>query len=515
MRTSIVRRSGFRMALARRLFVALAPALLLVQSGSSLAQEPPEESQEERINELESQVQQLLADKEKAQKEAKKLESDDQAFTKAAAEQVEETKGMTPEELDEFNKKIAAGRNANWGGDWNIGVPYGEVVDKGWWGIKNSPSEFRISGWVQVALLHDFQSNAFPSSQEFSAGAVTVPTTKSPSTGFDGTSSRLFVEFRHIFRGEQKRKNYAGVTHVVFLMDLGGGRSATDFIPRVRQLWVQHGNLTMGHGFSTFSNAPTWPAYLDRGAPGAFALVRKPFLRYAAPLSKGMKDSTHVLSAGIEEADPAIATSDPTITAATARNKAPDMVLRYDYNPKWGNLMGSVLFRYLLADSTVTPGQSADAWVFAGTLTGWANIPTKNKDRLKFNFLMGNAVPGLTWDTGIASAVSGIPLDATYVDATNTLETTYLWGIWAGWERPWAPKWNSLFMLSYVDIANIDVQSPLTINNGITVTGTVMYEPWPHLFVAVEYFWGRQKLFNGQSGQDHRLNLVLRYMFNR
>ena len=52
-------------------------------------------------------------------------------------------------------------------------------------------------------------------------------------------------------------------------------------------------------------------------------------------------------------------------------------------------------------------------------------------------------------------------------------------------------------------------------DNAVTVTGTVMYEPWKNLFVAVEYFWGRQVIFNGQSGQDHRLNLVFRYMFNR
>ena len=42
-----------------------------------------------------------------------------------------------------------------------------------------------------------------------------------------------------------------------------------------------------------------------------------------------------------------------------------------------------------------------------------------------------------------------------------------------------------------------------------------MYEPWTNLYVAVEYFWGRQVQFSGQSGQDHRLNLVFRYMFNR
>jgi len=477
------------------------------------AEEPDAKSQEQRIQELESQVQTLLAEQKADQKAEQKEVSDDQAFTEAAAEQTKEVKGMTPEQLDKFNQGIAAGRVVNYDASWNIGKPYSEVVDKGWWGIKGRPAEFRISGWGQLALFGDFQSNALSSVQEFSAGAVGVPTTKEPTFGFDAASSRLFFEFRHVFKGEQKRKNYPGVTHILVEMDLGGGRSNTDFIPRVRQFWVQHGHLTFGQGFSTFANAGSWPMYFDRGAPGALPLLRRPFIRYAAPLSKGGKDSTHVLTPSIEEPNQSIATVGAT--PATTINKAPDMVLRYDYNPKWGNLMAAVIARDIIAESTVTPGQTTNAWTFGGTISGYATIPTKNKDRLKFNFLMGNAVPGLTWDTGIASGVSGIGLDATYVDATNSLETTYLWGIWAGWERPWAPKWNSLFMLSYVDIANIAVMSPLTINNAITATGTLMYEPWKNLYVAAEYFWGRQKLFNGQSGQDHRLNLVFRYMFNR
>jgi len=503
-----------RLVLSRIAWTSLI-AFALVRPAVSLAQDADEKSQEERIEALEKEIARMNAEQKKKKEEVE----DDSAFTKAATEQAKEVKGMTPEQLDKFNAGIAAGRVVNYDASWNIGKPDREVIDKGWWGIKGRPSEFRISGWGQFALFHDFQSNAFATAQEFSAGAVTVPTTKRPTTGIDAASSRLFFEFRHVFKGEQKRKNYPGVTHILMEMDLGGGRSATDFIPRVRQFWVQHGNLTFGQGFSTFANAATWPMYFDRGAPGALPLLRRPFLRYAAPLSKGMKDATHVLTPSIEEPNQSIYTAnpgaDPTITPANTRNKSPDMVLRYDYNPKWGNLMGAVMFRYLLAESTVTPGQEADAWVFGGTLSGYATIPTKNKDRLKFNFLMGNAVPSLTWDTGIASAVSGIALDATYLDATNSLETTYLWGIWAGWERPWAPKWNSLFMLSYVDVANIAVMDPATINNGITVTGTIMYEPWANLYVATEYFWGRQKLYNGQSGQDHRLNLVLRYMFNR
>jgi hypothetical protein len=242
---------------------------------------------------------------------------------------------------------------------------------------------------------------------------------------------------------------------------------------------------------------------MDRGAPGAYPLARKPVIRYAAALSKGEKDATHVLTPAIEQAS-------ASFTNANSGSNSPDIVLRYDYSPDWGNLMGAAMVRYHVAESAVTPGQRATAWVAAGTLSGWATIPTKNKDHLKWSFVVGPGISGYMWDTGIAGG-----LDGNYIDATNTLDTMMAWGLWAGWERPWAEKWSSLFMLSYADIVNVASQAPDTFNNSVTATVTLDYEPWHNLFVAVEYFYGRRANFDGQNGQDHRMNLVLRYMMNR
>lgn len=483
-------------------------ATIAATPSRSQAEEPPEPeatpTHEERIQKLEDELAKLREEQEQAAASTRS----DTAFTEAAEDEVEEIRGMTPEQYERFKRGIEAGRVTNYDAAWNLGVPEKDVVDEGWWGIKGRPSEFRISGWAQIAVFHDFQSNALAGAQEFSAAAVGTPTAKAPTTGFDAASSRLFFEFRHVYKGVQRRHAWPGVTHILMEMDLGGGRSGTDYIPRVRQFWVQSSHLTFGQGFSTFANAGTWPMYLDRGAPGAFPLLRRPFLRYAVPVSRKMRDSTHVLTPSLEQPNAAIAN-------ASAAYRSPDMVLRYDYNPRWGNLMGAVLVRYLRGQSLVTPGQEDDAWVFSGTITGFFKIPTRNGDRLKFNALVGNGTVGLTWDTGIAGSVDGAGLDATYVDATNELLTTTMWGIWAGWERPWIPKLNSLFMLSYVDIANIATMAPTTINNAFTVVGTLMYEPWRNLYLAVEYFYGRRVNFDSALGQDHRLNLVLRYMFNR
>ena len=479
---------------------ALLTSIGLAFSGPtpSYAQDADQKSQEERIQQLEAQVADLQAGREKGPKVSGEDAEDQEAAEKAA----EKARGMTPEQREQYHQGIAAGQAANYNAAWHIGTPKRDVVDKGWMGLKNTPSEIRLSGWVQFALFHDFHGNALATTQDFSSGAILVPTLKRPSTGVDVGSSRIFFEFRHVFKGRQKRKNYPGVTHVLFEMDLGGDIVVDGLGPRVRQFFVQHGHLTFGQAESTFANGGTWPAYFDGGAPGAYIEVRRPVLRYAAVLSRGQKDTTHLLTPAIEQprAD---------FTNATSAFNAPDMVLRYDYNPKWGNLMAAAIVRYFVAESTVTAAR-ATKWVAGGTLSGWAAIPTKNRDHLKWNFVIGPGTSGLMWDTATAGG-----LDGTYVDATNALLTTNAWGIWAGWERPWAEKWNSVFMLSYVDVLNVAGQAPDTFSNAVTATATLDYEPWNHLFVAVEYFYGRRVNFDAQSGQDHRLNLVFRYMMNR
>lgn len=470
----------------------------------SLAQDSDEKSQEERIQELEAQNQDLetrLSELEAkgSEPEATGADDDDQ---KVAKETAEKARGLTPEQRESWHDGVAAAQPANYNAAWHIGTPKKDVVDKGWWGIKGTPSEFRLSGWVQFALFHDFQGNALATKQEFSSGAVIVPTPKRPSTGVDVGSSRIFLEYRHLFDWKQKRKNFPGVAHVLFEMDLGGDLLVNGLGPRIRQLFAQVGHLTLGQADSAFTNGGTWPAYFDRAPPGAYPEVRRGVLRYAAALSKRQRKHAHVLTAGIEQPR-------TEFTNAETAFNAPDMVVRYDYSPKWGNLMAAVLVRYFVAESTVSEAR-ATKWVAGGTLSGWATIPTKNKDRLKWNFLIGPGVSGLMQDTAIAGG-----LDGTYVDATNTLLTTNAWGIWAGWERPWADKWNSLFMLSHVDVLNVAGQAPDTFSRSVTATATLDYEPVSHLFISVEYFYGRRVNFDAQFGQDHRLNLVFRFMMNR
>jgi hypothetical protein len=179
----------------RALLAAL--ALALSAPTPSSAQDAEKKSQEQRIQELEAQVAELQAEHDKAKPEATGRDAEDQ---KAAQEAAERVRGMSPEERKRWHQGLAASQPANYNAAWHIGTPKRYVDDKGWWGLKGTPSELRLSGWVQFALFHDFQGNALATTQEFSSGAVIVPTLKRPSTGVDVGSSRIFLEVAGVFR---------------------------------------------------------------------------------------------------------------------------------------------------------------------------------------------------------------------------------------------------------------------------------------------------------------------------
>lgn len=483
--------------------LAVVSALSLLLPTASVAQEPATQPEEEPVVQPEQEPATEPEEEPVVQTQEERIE----ALEKIVKEQdAEQQKGMTPKELEEFYEKTTPGSIGNYTAQFHLGKPRALVTDEGWWGAKGRPVEFRISGWAQLGLYHDFQGNALNNKQEFSSGAVLVPTLKVSSTGIDIGGSRFFVEIRHIFRGEQKRRNYPGVTHFLIVMDLGGGQLSLGYVtPRVRQFLVQHGNLTIGLALGTFANGASYPGWFDRGAPGAFTgASRQPVIRYAAALSKRQGDPTHVLTVAIEGAP-------SSFTNANSVNfNAGNFVLRYDYSRKWGNLMGAAIVRNLIAQSTVTAGQQTNQWVAGGTVTGWAALPTKQGDFLKWGFVAGPATSGYMFDTQVAGGLDGV-----YDDPTNSLATMMAWGAYGVWEHLWTEEWYSTFVLAYVDVVNIGSQAPDTLNNTITATASVSYQPWRKLFIAVEYFYGRRMNFDRQIGFDNRLVLAVRIVVNR
>lgn len=403
-------------------------------------------------------------------------------------------KGLTNEQLDTLKHKSGAAVVTNYDASNHMGAVRTDIVDRGWIGIKGAPSEIKLWGWVQTAVFGDFQGYELPTAQEFSAGLIPVPTVHQGSSGFDAYSSRIFFQTRHLVKGKT-------AIETVFIMDAGGGQAAGWAVPRIRQFYVSINNLTFGAANGTFANFNTWPGYFDRGAPGAFPLARKPVVRYAIPLDKKKTDHS-VITVGIEWAD-------TSWEDATLLTKMPDAVVRYDYSPKWGNIMLGVIardFNAVSSDDSLPGGDEKLVWgaQFSGLWTFG-----KKKDHIRWVALAGPATSGYMWDTGFEPGNNGV-----YDTTDQTLYTMNAWGAYVSYEHMWSKKLYSMFMLSYADIENIEQQPTNAFNNSTTGTVTLRWEVWKDMFLAGEYFYGKRVNFDNQSGYNNRLNIVFRYMFN-
>lgn len=403
-------------------------------------------------------------------------------------------RGLSKEQLDSLRHKSAASDVTNYNGQDHMGTPRQDLVDKGWIGLKGLNSEIKLWGWVQAAVIGDFQGNYFNNVQEFSSGVIPVPTVNSGTSGFDAGSSRLFFQTRHLLKTGH-------AVQTVFIMDAGGGAAPGWAVPRIRQFYVTINNLTFGATNGTFANFNTWPGYFDRGAPGAFPLARKPVIKYALALDKKKRDFS-VLTFGVEWANPAFSNANAII-------KIPDIVVRYDYSPKWGNLMLGVIARDLIATSTddTQPGVD-EQWVWAAQFSGLWTFG-KKKDHLRWVVMYGPAISGYMWDTGFEPGNTGV-----YDPNVSTLYTMDAWGGFVSYEHNWSKKLYSMFMVAYADINNISQQPTSAFNNSSTYTVTLRYSPWDDFFVAGEYFYGQRVNYDDQMGYDSRINIVLRYMFN-
>lgn len=455
--------------------------------------------EEKKLEELEKELQEIKASVAAGKSEEGRIE--------ALEKEIEELKaalnrgagdgrpiGLTGQQRDEVHDKTAAADHVNYNAEWSLGVPKRYVPDTHWIPISGVNAEMRLSGWINVALLHDFDEYLNPDEQEFSAGLVAVPNSGVSSTGMDARSSRFFLESRHLLENGVAIKN-------IFVIDGGGGGdTAGGYSARIRQANVTINGLTFGQAVGTFANAHAWPMYFDRGAPGAFPLARKPVIRYAMPLGKQSK-SSHIFSIAVEEPTSSIQNAD-------SGSSWPDAVARFDWNPKWGNLTGAVIARDLIARDPMGPG-SDEAWVWGAQVSGVFTFRKKLKDHLKFNLVYGPGTSGIMWDTFFE------PNDGVYVASTQTLETLDAMGAWVGWDHFWSKRLWSMFMLSYVDIDNIPIQAPSSFNTTITGVATLAWNFWERTYMALECFYGERENFDGQTADDVRINLVFRHTFNR
>ncbi|HUS24901.1 MAG TPA: DcaP family trimeric outer membrane transporter [Candidatus Binatia bacterium] len=325
--------------------------------------------------------------------------------------------------------------------------------------------------------------------------------------------SRLFFKIdAHVYQTK-----LGGYLELDFLSNPGAGTEiATNaYNPGLRRAFVTYNNWLFGQDWSTFQNMGSLPDSVDylRWPTEGTVFVRQPQVRYTwAGLPGGD------LQVSLENPETLVLRNAATVSGATPVTgtfvtgdaQAPDLVVRYNFRPSWGDFAAAALVRQLQADGAATGGDAPNA-VVDGSATG-AGLSVSGKiplfggrDDVRFEITGGDGI-------GRYVALAAAP-DAV-ADNGGGLATVAVLSGFAAYRHAWTPRWRSSLMAGVFQADHDAAVSGAGVTKSIA-SGRVnlMYSPVDKLTFGLEFTHSTRKLENGNAGDLDRLQFGGWYAF--
>ncbi|HRZ58149.1 MAG TPA: DcaP family trimeric outer membrane transporter, partial [Candidatus Paceibacterota bacterium] len=164
--------------------------------------------------------------------------------------------------------------------------------------------------------------------------------------------------------------------------------------------------------------------------------------------------------------------------------------------------VGGIL-RSLSYDNNAGPDDSAMGW----GLNVSGGLKTFGSDSL---------VATLSYGDGIGRYIQDLPSgSAGVVDALGDLHLLRAWGAMLGYRHQWSEKWRSTVSYGYVQLDSSSEQGDFAYDQTHYAQANLIWAPTKNFYVGLEYLYGRKEAQNGNSGDDHRVQLSLQYKLVR
>lgn len=352
--------------------------------------------------------------------------------------------------------------------------------------ILNGSIWFSLGGYVKVDAIVDSTKLGNPNQFATSGIPVVGEATFDSAEQFNlhARQSRVNMELRS--------PTPIGSLRVFYENDFADG-SSTAMAYRLRQLYVQVANVTIGQTWTTFLDPDAIPSTLDFSGPGVQALRRQPQFRYTFSPSK----KAFHLALSAEQP-----TSDVVALPATGstRNVAPDIATNARWEGGLGHVQGSGLVRVLAYDDSAGAGSTAVGWGVAasGVLRPWG------KDTVVGSVTIGRGIGRYMQDLGTENGA--------VVDASGSILTIPVWGTYVGFRHFWIDNLSSQITYGYVDVDNIASQAGTAYDETHYAQGNLIWSPAERFFLGAEYLYGHKRVFDGSAGDAHRAQLSFQYM---
>jgi len=365
-------------------------------------------------------------------------------------------------------------------------------------------SNVRVYGFAQVDYTQDF--NRVDPNWEDALRPSRIPTTDG-TFGEDGNAIISVRQSRFGVEGSQQAGDHPLFARVEFDF-FGTGANEGKVTPRLRHAYGTWGPILVGQTNTLFMDIDIFPNTIEYWGPAGMVFLRNPQLRYTFIDNDEMRFAM-ALENPSSDPDPGdIRILDPALgNNIVAREEIPDLTAAFRYNGDWGHVQAAGVLRNIGFETLGTPDNepSDDLIGWGIDLTG--SVKVGDRDKFMLGVVFGEGIASYMNDGGVDIAPEGVPGD---LDG----ESAPLTGVSIYYDHYWSDELSSSIGYSQTDLDNRSFQSGDAFHLGQYASTNLLFTPTENVLFGVEFIYGRREDFDGNSGEDFRLQFSGKYSFS-
>jgi hypothetical protein len=157
---------------------------------------------------------------------------------------------------------------------------------------------------------------------------------------------------------------------------------------------------------------------------------------------------------------------------------------------------------------TTAGGSGTDrTFAYGLNVSGKIGIPNL-PDTIKFQGFYGSGIGRYINDL---DAVGG--QDAIYDNSSQELKPLKSYGGFGAYQHWWTDRWRSTGVFGYVRVDNRRIQPGTSFKSSYYALANLIYSPFRHYDIGLEYSWGQRENKNSQTGHANRLMLSAKWHY--
>lgn len=440
--------------------------------------EAPEDAERAEREELEQQLEQLR--KRVDQLETDRARSSENSVRGDSKKHLSDDQTLLPERSTMQEDQATAPRPGNAVVDSDL-RSFGRLPGTTLW--------FKLGGYAKVDGMFDYSIAGNPN--EFITASIPV-----------NEDGRAYGARQFNLHAKQSRVNFdlrsptkIGAIRVFYENDFFGAATDPQLSYRVRHLYVQLVNVTVGHTWSVFTDPDSVPDTLDFSGPGSRVGVRQAQVRYTY---SPVKERLH-LALGVEQPRADVGQIPESVTA---RNVAPDIAVNMRWESPHGHVQASGVGRLLAMETDEAVIHRRMGWGFKVS----GDLVPVGRDSLVAEATIGNGVGRYVQDLDDGYGA--------YVTKDEQLRLIAVVGAYLSYKHYWITNMSSSVTYGYTKIVQNGDLDPNGYHHTHYLQANFVWSPVASLFIGAEQLWGRLVTQNGDLGTTTRSQLSFKFTFS-